>query len=416
MKKHSENSLPKVLFVHNMIFLFFFFITPKFYLFDEFGLRGEDILLPFTFLLFLAVLPKLKELDFPKLHRAIIAYFAYVIVQGLILSSLTGALKYFAVVTMKQLQYFMVFYLLLYTFKFTELKKITMKFISILVGANLAWALFQIVTGRQAFYMWRAGRPRIAYGIGAVGETFPHQAAAVFLFCFLFSYFHRTVRSRKLFMALSSAAVFMTMSRITIAAWVICALYIVLTNKRLKAVFKKPAAAFILAVMVIISGYTADRILSSYDKGSYESLKSRFSRKNLSRGVEKRKDHLQMHLFNEHYLAHAPLNSATGMGRGYANTAIDSWRMAGDSGYLRDFVEIGLFGLFLHLLIYIRAGQYAGFKRYFVVFLPYLILSITYEAFLMSKSGLIILILTAILLDKENNNKKGLSRCPANSG
>ncbi len=403
-KSISPNIL-KVVFYHNLAFLLFFFLTPKIYIFRDFGFRFEDILFPATFIIFLTALPEIKKLTYNKIHKAVIVYFAYIFIQGLILSFFTGAFKYFIVISAKQLQYFIFFYLLILTFQTNIFRRLTLNFITILVGANLAWALLQIFTGHQTLFRIDYYRVSVAYGIGAIGEKMPHQAAAIFLFCFLFSYFHRELKHRKFFIFLSAAAVFMTISRTTIAALLVCALYILLTSPEFRILFKKPLILLSSAIIFFFSVFAADTMLTSSNSRFYGTLKRRISSEAIHRGFFARITHWDHYLKDRHYIVHFPLNALTGMGRGYTNISGGGWKMKADSGYLRDFVEIGIIGLFMHLSIFFMIGRNTGFKRYMVILLPYLSLSITYEVFLMSKSGLILLVISAILLSDKSDNK-----------
>ncbi len=399
-------SLPKTAFAHNLIFLISFFAAPKIYLVSDLGLRPEYMLYPVTFLLFLLVLPSLGHLNLRRVNHAVIAYFAYVSIQGIILSFYTGGLKYLAVITLKQLQYFIFFYLLLYTFRFPALKEKTLKFISFLVGATLAWALIQIIIGHRAYFSRRIGQQEPSYGIGAIGETFPHQAAVIFLFCFIFSYFYTRMRFRKIFMPLSAAAVFMTGSRTTIIALGVCAIYLIATHPAFKKLFKNPALALALIAGISIFGFAANRTLINNEALFYGNVKSRLTFSRLSIGLDKRLRVWENHFIREPFSTYRPLNFATGMGRGYTNTQTDMWVLTSDSGYLRDLIEIGILGTFLHFLIFFRAGQDIGFKKYLVVLLPYMSLSVTIEVLLLARSGMVIMILTAIMLSMNNNQNK----------
>ncbi len=398
MDKTTTVRLPKVIFTHNMIFLFFFFITPKFYLFDEFGLRGEDLLFPFTFFLFLAALPELGKLNISGLNKIIFAYFAFIFIQGFILGPLTGAFKYFIVISFKQLQYFIFFYMLLYTLRFPKLKEKTMRFTAILVGANVLWALFQAASGQRAYYSRSPDEVWAAYGAGGIGEGQPHQAASIFLFGFIFFYLYRNFKYRKIFIALSAVAVFATVSRTTIAALGVCALYIFFNNPRVKAAIKKPAIIIPVLTSVFLLLYTADAFLTSTQLSAYGTLKARMSLTDLLRGFFLRLANWTHDLSYESYIVYNKISFLTGMGRGYANTLFDTFRLQAHSGYVRDFMEIGFIGLLLHLGIFFTAGKYIGFKKYSVVLLPFLALCVTNEIFLVAKSGHAILFLTAVLL------------------
>lgn len=404
MKIPRHISLPKTIFAHNTLFLVFFFATSKIYIFSDFGLRLEDMMYPATFILFLITLPRLKNLEFNRLHKAIIAYFAYIFIQGIILSFFTGAFKYFAVISLKQLQYFIIFYMLLYIFQFPGLRDKTMKTISILVAANLVWAIYQILRGQRATFSRGVEHPDFSYGIGAIGEGFPHQAAAIFLFCFLFCFFYKKMKFRIIFMALSVAAVFMTGSRTTFIAIAISLIYILLTGINFKKIIIKPYIAALVILALTAAIYGGDKLLDSLGIDFYSNLKQRTSPARLVSGADRRARVWTNHLIREPYATYRHVNFMTGMGRGFINTRTGMWVLTADSGYVRDFVEIGLIGIFLHFLIYFRAAQYAGFKRYMVVLLPYLSMSITHEVFLLSRTGPIILILTAMLLKEENIN------------
>ncbi len=399
--KNLQINLPKTVFAHNIIFLFFFFAAPKIYLVRDFGLRPEDALYPLTFLLFLLVLPRLERQNnknLGKFNRAVIAYFAYVFVQGLILSSYTGGLKYLAAISLKQLQYFIFFYLLLYTFQFSELKDKTLKCISFLVGITLTWALIQIVLGHRAHFSRGVGHQETSYGIGAIGENFPHQAAAIFLFCFIFSYFYTKIRFRKALMALAAVSVFMTGSRTTIAALLVCIIYVIITHPAARKFFKKPVPAMAFAAGILIFGLATDQALTNRDVSFYNNIKTRLTISGLSHGIDQRFRVWESRIISKPYSTYSPLSSVTGMGRGYVNTRTDAWMLTADSGYLRDFLEIGILGTFLHFLIFFRAGQCIGFRKYLVVLLPYISLSITTEVLLLARSGMLILILSAVLL------------------
>lgn len=353
---------------------------------------------PFTLLLFLAALPKLRKLEFPKLHKAIMAYFAYIFIQGLILSPLTGALKYFIVIFFKQLQYFMVFYMLLYTFQSPGLKDKMMKFIAVLAGANLLWALMQIVTEHQVSYRLSYDSARVGYAIGAIGENQPHQAAAIFLFCFLFSYLHKGLKFRKAFMLLSVLAVIATISRITIIAIGICIIFILISDQRCRKLLQKPLVATTLLLSVFLLGFFHRTTSNSFDILSYNMLTSRMG--NIREEISIRTSKWQKFLEKDSYSSHRHINKITGMGRGYGNTWANQWKLGVDCGYFRDILEIGIIGLLLHLLIFFRAGLYIDVRKFWILFLPFLILSITYEVFLMSKSGIVILLLAALLIKK----------------
>ncbi len=405
MKKISGFMLPKVVFTHNVIFLFFFFITSKFYLFDEFGLRGEDLLFPFTMLLFLAVFPELRKLKISRLNRIIFAYFVFIFIQGLILGPMTGAFKYFIVIFFKQLQYFIIFYMLIYTFQFSKLKDRTMKFISLLLSANVFWALFQAGAGQKAYYSRTPDEVWAAYGAGGIGEGQPHQAAAIFLFGFIFFYFYKDFKYRKILMGLSAASVLATVSRSTIAALGACVLYIFFNNPRVKAAVKKPAIIIPVLTSVLLLVYTADSILTGMQLSAYGTLKARMSLTDLLHGFNLRLNHWTIDLSHAPYSIHRSINFLTGMGRGYANTLFDTFRLQAHSGYVRDFMEIGVAGLLLHLGIFFIAGKYIGFKKYAVVLVPYLVLAVTTEIFLVAKSGPVALFLTAMLLSGHEHRK-----------
>lgn len=399
MKNRIENSLPQTVFLHNLLFLFFFFITPKIYLLNDLGMRGEDLLFPLTLLLFAAALPELGKPTRGRVNKAVIMYFGYVLLQGVVFSFYNRTFVYFAAVAGKQLQFFIFFYLLMYSFRFPKLKEVTLRFITILIGLNLAWAGYQIISGRQAEYMRSYHQVLPAYAIGSVPEAQPHQAAAVFLFCFLFLYLQKGIRLRKPLLALSALAVIMTMSRVTIGALFACVLYILLARHYRKAVLR-PVKTAIVMTMVLLAA-SAVFFYDPGETGVYATLRLRFSPESVRTGVFKRIAHWEHYLRDPVYLAHFPLNAATGMGRGYVNTAMGAWRMTADSGYLRDIVEIGILGFFLHMTVFFRMGRRAGIRKYLVVLIPYLVLSATYEVFLMSKSGGAILILSAVLLEEK---------------
>ncbi len=374
------------------------------------------MLYPVSLLLFLMIFPELKNIQVKRLHRAIIFFFGYVLLQGLVIFPFTEGFKYFSVIFLKHAQYFIVFYLLLYTFQFHDFKERTIRIISILVGANILWALIQIILGHRAVYAKQMGELRKAYGIGAFCETFPHQAAAIFLFCFLFSFFCTKIKFRKLLMFFSAAAIVMTVSRITIIALLACLLYIIATNDRFKTLIKKPLVIISFALAIFVAGIALNSIFVSMDSSAYNLLTRRFSAQGFSRGINKRLTLWDSYFPENNHKAYMPATFLTGRGRGYFNIANDSWRLSADSGYIRDFIEIGIIGLFLHYLVFFRAGKYIGFRKYWVLLLPYLILSITYEVFLVSKSGLIILILTAILLSEECRYNKDASKCSIITG
>ncbi|MDQ0297880.1 hypothetical protein J2S78_000288 [Salibacterium salarium] len=235
----------------------------------------------------------------------------------------------------KEMEYFLLFFLLVNSYYY--IKKYSLNLLFVLVVINVLYAYIEMVKGGISFY-----------GIGALVTGSPEPSASIYLMIvFVLAFLElNKIKPVFFFIIICSFPVIATVSRINIVSLIFIIFIIVITKLYNNGFsIKKKNAIINLSMFVLII-----ILFLSFTQTQYAEVLSERIYK-LDNAVENRSDkwanEYELYSFDniEDYLF--------GKGKGIPEQIKQDSTLGVDSQYLRSFIEMGVMGSFLHLLLLI---------------------------------------------------------------
>ncbi len=405
--KNKAISLDSVVYFYTLLFIASIFLTPKIYLTGNLGFKLDDLLFPFTIIIFILKIHDIRLIRYKLIINAFLIYLFYTFfVTSIMIFFWDTGYKYSVPIFLKELQFFATFLIILASEN--QFKKFD-KMVWFMILVNIAWVLFQITTGYRAKFSQIAGEERLAYGIGALSESSPASAGIIFLCSFWICYL-RPMKNKILFLIILFFSTLFTISRTTILGIFISVGIIYLSkviNRPKRIIASLISFIFIFSLGLLIFFQKVQLPPPNPEQPSFIryplSIYERFNRFDHATNLRSTRweDFLSQGTLE-------PLQFVTGMGKAYGNKVQNRWTMGMDSQFIRDLLEVGLIGLILHYFAWMSFIFYVPTATVFLIFLPILSMSTTHEILTLSKSvsGFYIVIVYALYYKRASITKK----------
>jgi hypothetical protein len=388
-----------------VIFYFCVFFTPKIY-YGSIHFRYEDLL---TFFLFITVLFTLKK-DYFYVSFTFFIYMAYISFFTLLNVIVSNANPYSIIILGKELQYFLVFLLILFSVDKPRLDTMIKFFLTPAIIFVVIFAIFSLYTDNRG-----------AYGLRYVNDIAPSTSAiAYFNFLFLaiilmFYYFRKNSLFFTYIFLLSAIVLFISfIATASRTAFLVSLLMVVLFPFHVMK-FRYAVSILILLLLSLLLVY-----FNRFDIHTYVSLNKPDS--SIFYIVNGRLNSLLLLFDNYEVLQGARVNSWKdalshvnswniffGNGRGFFSATDGMKGLGTDSQVTRNIVEIGVIGTSLFFLTLMTPLKYLKdiWKSLYILYLfLYLFWSLAAEIFLISKGGQMFWLVCGVLLILSSNEKK----------
>ncbi|MCP1154172.1 hypothetical protein NKS27_17415 [Peribacillus frigoritolerans] len=350
------------------------FLLPS-YSVAGFGLRLEDFIVVILGIFMLFVFfRKYVEIE-TSFNKWIFAFTIYVFLISIINIVFNNLNPVYLFYYLKEVQYFIYFFVLLYATRYAKFRIKFIKLLLIMSLVTMAWGAYQLLFNNTVGY----------YGIGVLSETSSSQSGGLYFlisvfFLYMINITKRNIKRTVYFLLFigSVGLVLATVSRTAIMALtVVYPLYMIFTIFRIKAI----RVVIWLYVIILTSPilywllrdylYTITERLSRIDSGS--SIRSRKWEWILSYGSD--------------------LGFVFGEGRGFAQTVTGGFTLGTDSQYVRNILELGAVGttLFMFIILGLLFFAFKNLKSMYaeslfiiLVTVGFLVMSVTHEVFLVT--------------------------------
>tara|TARA_B110000008_G_scaffold271928_1_gene304002 strand:+ start:56 stop:1342 length:1287 start_codon:yes stop_codon:yes gene_type:complete len=386
------------------LFYFFAFFTPKVY-FGGIHFRYEDLL---TFFIATILIFNLRK-NYVLITSLIFVYSFYIIFFSMLNIMLENSNLYSIVILGKEVQYFLVFSLILFSFDNVSFEKSIKYFFTPITFIVVLFALNSMINGNIG-----------AYGLPYINENAPSTSAISyfnFLFITIILYFFYSPRSKLISKLLLLSIGILLISLIATAsrtAFLVVVLFMVISPLFfLNTKYSIPIFLFIIMLIFIVyfNRYGLHEYLYLHKPenpvfhvtiGRVKTLLLLFDNLEVLHGARINSWQQSLSHINN-------WNIFFGNGRGYFS-ATDGFKGLGtDSQFTRNIIEIGIIGSFIFIMVILSPILYLKdiWKNIYILYLIlYLFWSIAAEIFLVSKGGEMFWLITAILLLLSNKDYK----------
>lgn len=334
-----------------------------------------------------------KHLGKNRITSLIVFYLIYCIGISVVHLGLSGLRPLYMLFLIKETQYFLYFFIFYYLTLTTSFEEKAFRCIRYLSALTMLWGLFQVLSGSSFGY----------YGIGIISSAASSHSGVVFLLITIFFIFdmERTkIKSHKLRYAIaaitSSLLTVATISRVSIVVLVTtwCLYFLISLVSRRISTKRVVISLYFIAlgspVAYFLLGGMAHRILERLN--------------NSSAGADTRMAHWSEFISNSDRLG-----LIFGNGKGFMQKITGNLVLGADNQYVRNILEIGVFGTIIWAFISIYLLIFA-FKRrktnyeysLFITLLTvgFLALGITHEVFLVSIQASLFWIFVGVAVGK----------------